>query len=173
MALYSNQLLRFLELNEIEEWCGEHRIEVDATGPRPDPRLSHLAHVTYASGQRSGREAAVARACLHALGEWEECLLWITLTGVWPSSEDWPAYYAMRGEWGERRALGVAPGHWFRRGENEPLTRFLTAVMENAWDAYVLPVRHNGEIEVRLRISHDEYVELQSRRSVQFEALAV
>jgi hypothetical protein len=165
--------LRFLELNEIEEWCGEHGIEVADTGPCPDPHLSHLARVTYASGQRSGREAAVARVCVQALGEWDECLLWITLTGVWPSGEDWPAYYAMRGERGERRALDVAPGHAFRPGETEPLTQFLTAVMENGWDAYVLPVRWDGETAVRLRISHDEYVELQSRRSVQFDALAV
>src|SRR5687768_15358387 len=105
-ALYSNELVRFLELNEIWEWCAEHGVDVaDRTVPAADSRLSHIARTQYATGQRSGREGRVAAACVRALGEWDECLLWVTLTGVWSSSEDWPAYYAMRGARGERRSL--------------------------------------------------------------------
>jgi hypothetical protein len=173
-ALYSNQPVRFFELNEIWEWCAERGIEVeDRTLPAADSRLSHVARTQYASGQRSGREGAVAARCVRALGEWDECLLWITQTGIWSSSEDWPAYYAMRGARGERRSIENAPGHCFEDGEEAPLTQFLTAVMENGWDAYVMPAVRGAETGVRLRISHDEYVELQSRRPVESDALAV
>ena len=173
-ALYSNELVRFLELNEIWEWCAERDIEVeDRTLPASDSRLSHVVRTQYASGQRSGRESAVALACARALADWDECLLWVTQTGIWPSSEDWPAYYALRGERGERRSLEEAPGHWFPGGEEEQFTQFLAAVMENGWDAYVLPALRGTQTGVRLRISHDEYVELQSRRALESNPLAV
>jgi hypothetical protein len=56
---------------------------------------------------------------------------------VWPSSEDWPAFYAWRGALGERRSLEKAPAHRFVSGEVELLGELLTLAMENAWDADV------------------------------------
>jgi hypothetical protein len=98
--------MRFLEIGEILEWCDALGVAVD-DGRRPsaDPSLAHTARRLYASGQRSGRESSVARAAVRALGSWDHCLLWITQVGVWPSTEDWPAYYAMRGQLGEKRSV--------------------------------------------------------------------
>jgi hypothetical protein len=47
----------------------------------------------YAHGRRSGEEAAAAEDLVTRLGEWDECLVVITLWNVWPSSEDWPTFY--------------------------------------------------------------------------------
>ena len=166
--------MRFFELNEIQHWCAERGIESDVNGGlAQDTQLRHTTRAQDATGQRSGHERDVAAACLRALGQWDECVLWVTLTGVWGSGEDWPAYYAMRGRVGERRSLEKAPGHWFQRGDEDLLLQFLTAVLENAWDAYVLPASSGRETDRRLRVSHDEYVELQSRSAVESDALAV
>lgn len=89
-----------------------------------------LAH--YAHGRRSGLEAAAARDLVAALGTWDECLVWITLWGVWGSGEDWPEYYAWRGSLGERRSLDVAPGHRFDRDEVALLTQLLELVWFDA-----------------------------------------
>lgn len=166
--------MRFFEINEIWAWCAERGIALEReTRPAADPRLSHVARIIYADGDRSGREPAVAAVCVEALPPWDECLLWVTLVGVWSSTEDWPTYYAMRGVQGERRSLDIAPGHWFGAGEREQLVAFLTRVLENGWDAYVLPSWRRGRTTARLRVSHDEWVELQSDTPVELSPPAV
>jgi len=55
--------------------------------------------------------------------------------------------------------------HIGREG-GEELTEFLTLVFENAWDAYLLPVPKENTKIVRLKISHDEWVEAQSSEAV-------
>jgi hypothetical protein len=167
--------VRFLEVGEVEAWCDEHDIVLVEGEVRvaSDPRLTHAVRTLYANGQRSGREPAVAAAAVRALGDWDECLLWVTLVGVWPSTEDWPAYYALRGAEGERRSLETAPGHWFDGGERAKLERFLTAVMQNGWNAFALPARAGQPTDVRLCVSHDEWAELQAREPVEFAPPAV
>ena len=166
--------MRFLEINEIWLWCEEREIELDDRArPAADARLSHTARAYYAAGRRSGREAATAVAVLEALGEWEECLLWVTLVGVWPSGEDWPTYYAFRGQRGERRSLDVAPGHWVAAGERDELRELLTLVLENAWDAYVLPASSGRATGRRLFVSHDEFVDVQADGPVELRVAAV
>src|SRR5215831_10269720 len=86
------------------------------------PQLPVVYAGEYANGRRSGREPAAAADLVSRLGEWDECLVSITLWGVWPSSEDWPAFYAWRAARGERRSIQVAPGHEFARGESVLLT---------------------------------------------------
>ena len=167
-----NELMRFFEINELWSWCEERGIAVeDSARPSPDARLTHQARVFYADGNRSGREPAVAAACMQALGEWDECLLWVTLVGVWPSTEDWPRYYLARAQNDERRSLDVAPGHWFQRIERDALLGFLTQTMENGWDAYVLPASNGAAANRRLRVSHDEWAELQSSAALEVGAL--
>jgi len=65
-----------------------------------------------------------------------------------------------------RLSLQVAPGHWFAQGEKADLIEFLTMVLEFAWDAYVLPVRAGDDPKVRVQISHDEWLDVQSESAV-------
>src|SRR5579859_7087604 len=127
--------VEFLERNQFRAWAAAH-------GLRAEPRLREVPVVhrgEYAHGRRAGAEAAAAEDLVTRLGEWDESLVVITLWNVWPSSEDWPRFYAWRGARGERRSLNIAPGHVFARTERVLLTELLTLVMENAWDADVLP----------------------------------
>jgi hypothetical protein len=159
----------FLEINEIWEWCAQRSIALDGgRKPADDPALAHRGRWLYATGERSGREPQVAADCVRALGAWNECLLWITLVGVWPSGEDWPAFYAWRGAQGEKRSVGIAPGYLFAAGEEDLLRDVLTQVFENAWDAYVLLASDNAALPIRARVSHDEWVEMQGKDPVSF-----
>lgn len=166
--------MRFVEINEIWEWCANAGVElIDRGRPAEDRRLVQKARWLYADGDRSGREPGLAQTAVAQLDAWSEALLWVTQTGVWPSGEDWPAYYAMRGRLGERRSLDVAPGHLFQANESALLIQFLTATMENGWDAFVLAARGNQPTETRVQVSHDEWIELQSTKPVSFNVAAV
>jgi len=162
--------VRFIEINEIWEWCKDRGVQLAKDGALlDDPTLSHHKRAVYARGRRSGEEPSVAATCVRALGRWDECLLWVRGWGVWGSGENWPAYYALRGARGERRSLDKAPGHLFNGDEKEEFVRFLAQVMENAWDADVLIV---PKIK-RIHVSHDEWLELRSTTPTDFAPVAV
>lgn len=153
----------FLEGNEIEAWCAEHNVVLDDKGEiEPSSALIHSAWTVYEESDRSGREPALAAAYAKVFGDQCECLLWVKLWGVWPSSEDWPSYYAMRGARGELRSLEIAPGHLFAGDDNDALIQFLTAVMENGWDAHALMASSETSIGAHVFISHDGWIEVSS-----------
>jgi len=167
----------FLEHTLIWDWCREHRVALRETRPDSpgiwlidDPTLDQRTRVMYADGQRSGREPRVAAAALRALGVWDECVVWVTEWGVWESGEDWPRFYAWRGAHGERRSLDAVPGHLFHAGESAELEGMLAQVMENGWDATVLPSHGGVATDRRIVISHDEWIDVRSREPVEFSA---
>lgn len=151
-------MVEFLEHNQIGEWTAKRGLERGTDARREE--LVSRGRTAYAHGRRSGAERAAAAELVRALGPWDECLVWIRLWGVWPSSEDWPRFYAWRGERGERRSLQVAPGHRFDVGESDLLREVLTLVMDNAWDADVLCSQSGRADGLRARISHDEWYEI-------------
>jgi len=164
----------------IWDCCRAHDValagdDADSQGPVTlvdDPALGQRTSLFYAEGRRSGREPAVAGAAVRALGAWEECLVWLTGWGVWPSGEDWPRFYAWREGHGERRSLEAAPGHLFRAGEAVDLEALLTQVLENGWDATLLPARGGAATDRRVITSHDEWIAMQSREPVEFTVAA-
>jgi len=156
--------VEFLESIEICQWANARGVRCDAHADADLrvqlPELEPGAVIAYAAGRRSGREAAAARDLVRGLGEWDECLAWIRVWGVWPSREDWPAFYAWRGARGEHRSLDEAPGHRFDRHDRPLLIELVTLVMENAWDADVLCCRQGRADRLRATISHDEWYQL-------------
>ena len=152
--------MEFLELNQICEWAEQHGLKCGESFALQLPELPSSGRQMYAAGRRTGRESAIADDLVKQLGTWEECLLRITLWGVWRSSEDWPRFYAWRGSMGERRSLRTAPGHRFDRDEIPLLAALITLVMENAWDADVLCSIGSRADLSRAAISHDEWYEV-------------
>jgi len=157
--------MRFLALNECWQWCAEHSVILNSRKlPAPDASLMNLGRLVYVEEPHQGvavRQEVLA-ACLNALGDWDECLLWITLWGVWPSTEDWPTYYLLRGSLRERRSLEEAPGHLATRNDRAHVAELLDLVMKNGWEAHVLASR-DAEVCARAFLSHDEWVALASR----------
>ena len=149
--------MQFLEKSELEEWCIEHQVSLPLS--EADGAVASTRFFGQAVTPR-GQEAAVVTAVLAELGQWDECLLWIQEWGIWPSSENWPAYYAERGVHGERRSVQVAPGHLALREDSEALATFLRITLENAWEAYVVPVVAGHSTGRWVHASHDEFVEV-------------
>ena len=82
-------------------------------------------------------------------------LLWITETGIWPSSENWHLYYRLRQSYSDHVLLHEAPGHLFLEHETEDLASFLQIAMLNGWGGYVLTEADY----VNAFFSHDEYID--------------
>ena len=156
--------MRFLEDDEVRKWCSERGITL---GERDRVRLDGTTTVLDRPfGQRvtpEGQEADVAAAAIAELGAWDECLLWVTLWSVWPSAEDWPAYYQLRGEQGERRSIGIARGHLFERGEEDLLFRFLEMILLNGWDAFVIAASSETATGRVIVASHHEWLSVVMR----------
>ncbi|MEO8382493.1 MAG: hypothetical protein ABI779_22730 [Acidobacteriota bacterium] len=149
--------MQFLEESQIEEWCMEHQVALPLS--EAECAVASTRFFGQAVSPR-GQEADVVTAVLAELGEWDECLLWIDEWSIWPSSENWPAYYAERGVHGERRSLRVAPGHLAGGEDRDALTTFLRIVLENAWGAYVIPVMSAHTTGRWAHASHDEFVDV-------------
>lgn len=157
--------MRFLASNECAEWCEDHGVGLDERRlPTPDVSLGHRARLVYVDdpGHSIAVRPDVVAATVAALGLWDECLVWVTLWGVWPSTEDWPRYYQLRGERGERRSLEAAPGHVATPADGALLTTLVELMMTQGWEGHVLAARA-GVVEARAFISHDEWVALASR----------
>ncbi len=165
--------MQFLHINECSAWCRDHSASVtDDWRLVPDATLVHTQRILFAPSGSLGLEPRVADACLQAFGAWDECLLWITGWEIWPSSENWPAFYAARGAAGELTSLHHKPGHVFRAQEISALRSFLLFPLVNGWDADVLPV-HDGRVSSRLEISHDGWVDLHTQSARPFALAAV
>jgi hypothetical protein len=152
--------MEFLEENQICAWAEKHGLSRGGGSSVHLPDLPAVYRREYASGRRSGREMAAAEDLVTSLGAWDECLVWITLWGVWPSGEDWPKFDGWRGALGERRSLKRAPGHRFGSSDSALLTHLVALIMENAWDADILCSLHGRADGLRGKISHDEWYEL-------------
>jgi hypothetical protein len=157
--------MEFLEDNQICAWARAHGLGCGDAFELKLPDLPAIYRGEYATGRRSGREAEAAVDLIARLGSWDECLVLITLWGVWASGEDWPKFYEWRGARGERRSIQVAPGHRVASGEKVPLRELLTLIMENAWDADVLPSSHGRADKLLGKISHDEWYEVRTREA--------
>ena len=154
--------MEFLELNQIWEWARENALVVDERFSVRLPKYRAL----YSEGARSGDEVARARELVLALGGWDEAVVWIREWGVWPSHEDWPAFYAWRGAREERRSLETAPGHMFQPADSSGLVDLIRLIMENAWDADVLCTRNRDASRARAHVSHDGWFEVFAAQGV-------
>ncbi|HEX8847996.1 MAG TPA: hypothetical protein VF761_00515 [Gemmatimonadaceae bacterium] len=168
--------MRILAVNECWAWCREHGVALDEQDrPVFDPALTHRARLTYVDepGHGIAVRPEVVAAIEDALGRWDECLLWLTLWGVWPSSENWPVYYGLRGNLGERRSIDEAPGHLATAAsDRERLAKFLELALNHAWEGHVFAAR-GTETYTRVFISHDEWVSVASRHPFALSAPAV
>jgi hypothetical protein len=155
--------VRFLERIELEAWCAIRSLAVGQVPlAGPGEGLSQFAGGVYAEGRRGTNEVAIALRLVASFPPWAEALLHIRDWGVWPSSEDWPAFYALRGDLGEHRELRVAPSQLFDRVDSDSLAAFVAQTLLNAWDADLVAIDQSGRPTVSVTISHDEWIEIHS-----------
>lgn len=166
--------MQALDVVDIKEWCEnngdiqvsyEWKIQVNSSLIFGDS----LRYPLDADGDLLWEP--VRDACIEVMGSWDECLLWVTQTGVHAYLENWPAFYALRGKDNERNSLWEKPGHLFLWEERERLCAYLDNVLNNFWDALILPATYGQPEALRLRTSHDDYVALWSSTPRQFSLI--
>ena len=168
----------FLDHTLTWDWCRQHGVALDegegSVAPRlaDDPTLTHREREVHSAAADTAAARALAGRLAAALGAWDECLAWVTDWDVWQNEEDWPRYYAWRARFGERRSLSAAPGHLFDAEDADALGEFLAHAIECGWDVTLLPARLGRSTGLRVRTSHDEWVELRAARPIDFRSPA-
>jgi hypothetical protein len=146
-----------LTRDESKLWCEARLRPVDKLGC---PALVERKHTVKAptSGMNWSRLHWLAGFLISHVEPFDECLLWVTQSGVWPSSENFHLFYRMRESYGERRQLHDAPGLLFLKHEPSDLQTFVELALLCGWDFYLLPAPGYAEAFV----SHDEFIELRT-----------
>jgi hypothetical protein len=138
--------MRIYSASDCQHWLQErNRTLPDATNGTPSIRFATQDH----------RAFAMASWIASHLTFNEPVLLWITEWGIWPSSENWHAYYALRQLSSDKRLLHEAPGHLFLNFEMNEFASILQLALLNGWGGYILP--HSNVVNAFF--SHDEYME--------------
>lgn len=136
-------------------YYGERKFAVDESGL---PTIIGLEYRVSAplTGMKWSQLHWFAGFLASHLEPFEECLLWVTESGVWPSSENLHLFYRLRESYGEHRPLADAPGHLFLQHEKADLTTFVAMALLSGWDFYLLPT----PIYAAAFVSHDEFADL-------------
>jgi len=171
--------MQFFGYTLIWDWCRQNGYALDEgigmVAPKlaSDPSLIDGERIVHAAAGNLEASLALASKCLETLGNWDSCLLWVTEWDVWESIEDWPRYYAWRALFDEKRSLSAAPGHVFRSDEQLEILWLFSHALECGWDVVILPVRHERPTGIRLRSSHDEWIQFTADQLVTLPATAV
>ena len=94
---------------------------------------------------------ALAEEIVAGLGPFDWCLLWVVLTGVWPSCENLHLYYRLRQSYGDLNDVHDRPALLALRHEEVDLVSFLNLGMLFGWEMYLVTSHDYG----RAFVSHD------------------
>lgn len=157
--------MRFLTIDESRNWSNARGVALD---PRGEPtREPHgLKPLRFEFPTTPPQLNWLAQFIGLSLKPRHGCLAWITVFGIFPSSENQHLYYRLRQSYGDLRLLEEAPGHLFLEYEEADLATFIGVSILNGWDVHVLPELAYGEPDTaRAFICHDEWVALYHRDS--------
>jgi hypothetical protein len=129
----------FIAEDESRQWCLERGIKIDGNGFPTVAEEGWLAD-TFSLQDQWPRLTALSQIVASQLAPFDECLLWVTLWGVWSSSENFHLFYRLRSSYGEGRRLNDGPGHLFLKHEVADLATFIQVCLINGWDFHLLPV---------------------------------
>jgi hypothetical protein len=102
--------MKIIVESECRTWV-EQNVGDDFHGTRDSEHFPHGAD--YLISPDSGKKTALARTTVQMLGADPSGLLWITGSGIWPSSQNMALFDGFRQSLGELRPVSVAPGHLY------------------------------------------------------------
>lgn len=120
---------------------------------------------SFAIPRDSGGKVHLARVIAGAFLEHGPALLWITGTGVWPSSEHLDLFDGYRRSTGDARRLAEAPLHLFDGDDVDAFVSVLSLGLFFVWDLEVVALDRS----LAATVSHDEWFEYRvgsGRRSL-------
>jgi hypothetical protein len=145
--------MRCLTKEGSRNWCEDRSLNLDTSA---HPAVDGRAHsvITPFARTTCSKLLRLSGVLASKFEPFEQCLLWVTLWGIWTSSENWHLFYRLRETYGERRPIWDAPGHLFEKHESADLTTFIQLALIFGWDFYVLSAP-SGQVAF---VSHDEYL---------------
>lgn len=153
--------MRFLDLEQCEQWSTAHGYGLKDRLPLPEPR--GVVRATVRTPREDPPSRALASALQRALGDWPELLVWATQTSVYRYHDETFAIASLLTLAGETRPPEELPGQLLVRGEELALRRVLLAAVELHWYAYFFPASVGGQPPPRwVRTTWDHYVRVTS-----------
>jgi len=98
----------FRTKEQASQWVSDLGLDAVALSGECVDRLAPNS-IRIALAESRVSEYVVAKAIATAIGDVPEMCLWITEYGIWPSTENWHLYYALRRTYGDMRRLGELP----------------------------------------------------------------
>ncbi|CAA9340693.1 MAG: hypothetical protein AVDCRST_MAG68-3022 [uncultured Gemmatimonadetes bacterium] len=75
----------------------------------------------------------------------------------------------MRSRHGQRLSIDDAPGHLATPADSTDFRELLLQVLDNGWDAVLLPEREGQVSSLRVHISHDGWVAVHASEPVELK----
>ena len=104
----------------------------------------------------------LAKTIVNYAGQLGDFMLFITTTGIWPSSENPNLFYGLCVLHGLKKATPDQCVILFNKNETEAASDFVQVCLLNGWDGEIV----NGDLKFRASISHDENVEFIGPRDL-------
>lgn len=145
--------MRFFTDEECVAWCKGYGYPTKKDLPALDREWPFGVRVRYP--ESASGLFAMAKEVVGVFEDFSTCLVWVTASGIWPSSENLHLYHVWRRSHGDSRFLFEARGHWFLEYERSDLITLLHMALLFAWDVYVLPTPQSSAVF----LSHDEMVD--------------
>jgi hypothetical protein len=147
--------MRFYTPKECEEWCQALQVPLDGQN-QPADALSSQHRLRCAFPASFSQLLWFSRCIEAALQPRQNCLVWVTGYGIFPSCENQHLYYRFRQSYGELKLLQDAPGHLCLDYERPEVVTLLHLGMLFGWDLHLIPTAGYGGAFV----SHDEWAEI-------------
>jgi hypothetical protein len=148
--------MKVISKNECGDWL-KANIGSDFTVEGIEREYTYGAD--YLLSSDAGKKTALGCALAGLLQVKSPGFFWITVTGIWPSSENMALFDGYRQSFGENRPLHAAPGHVFTGSDLKQLECLLDLTLYFCWDSLLF----EGPGGVALRTSHDEYVSVRAK----------
>ena|SRR5258706_10704583 len=156
--------MRFFSPDECAEWCSELQVALDDEG-RPTREMPQAHRLRCKFPPSFAQLLWFSRAIESAVQPCQECLLWVTDWGIFPSNENHHLYYRLRQSYGDVHLLREAPGHLCFDYERPEVVTLVHLCILFGWDVHLIPRGGYG----RAFVCHDEWAQLGFDDHAQFE----
>ena len=148
--------MRIIDMKETTLWLSKRNL-LDSAGKVAPTGFFKALDSQIPSD--SGHKTALSRVIASFFENDDEALLWIHEFGIWPSSEDWHLFEALRQSLGEQSTLSDKPGHLFSSSDLTAVRSLVALVLYFIWGA----ILYSPATGLVVKISHDEFLSVYVR----------
>jgi hypothetical protein len=151
--------MKFVSPEEAGAWAKRFvRPDSHSTFPDCEPKGSYALRVLVENAP-AHQHYWIAKQLVRALSpEWDTCMFWVSLVGVWRSNENLHLYYRLRQSYGEESHLVDRPALFALKHEVADVESFVHLAVLFGWDGYLV----TSEDYARVHVHHDGFAVVSS-----------